>query len=162
LALGDEMVVMDQGRVLQQGSVQDVFNRPGSSEVAGIVGVETVLKGQVLEIGADLVTVTIGTTRLFALNNDMRQSVGDAYVCIRAEDVILMKGEPLQSSPRNCLSAIVKELSPQGSTIRVGLDCGFPLVAMLTKQACEEMSLKQGANVWAMIKAPNVHLIARG
>jgi molybdate transport system ATP-binding protein len=161
LALGDEIVVMSGGRVLQQGTVQEVFNRPMTSDVAAIVGVETVQPGQVVEAGAELVMVTIGSTRLLALNNDLPQSARDVYVCIRAEDVILIKGESSQSSPRNCLSGIVKGLSPRGSTIGVALDCGFPLVAMLTKQACEEMGLKEGVKVLAMIKAPNVHLIAR-
>jgi molybdate transport system ATP-binding protein len=161
LALGDEIVVMGDGQLLQQGPVQDVFNRPATSVVAAIVGVETVQPAQVVEIGPELITVTIGFTRLFALNTDLPRSVREAYACIRAEDVILMTGEPSQSSPRNCLPAVVKHLSPHGATIRVALDCGFPLVAMLTKQACEEMGLKEGVKVLAMIKAPNVHLIPR-
>jgi molybdate transport system ATP-binding protein len=161
LALGDEIVVMDNGRVLQQGPVQDVFNRPATSEVAGIVGVETVQPARVVEIGPELVTLTIESTRLFALNIDLPGTLREAYACIRAEDVILMTGEPSQSSPRNSLSAVVKGLSPHGSTIRIALDCGFPLMAALTKQACEEMGLKEGVKVRAMIKAPNVHLIPR-
>jgi molybdate transport system ATP-binding protein len=161
LALGDEIVVMDHGQLLQQGPVQEVFNRPATSGVAAIVGVETVQPAHVVETGPELVTVTIGSTRLFALNTDLPRAVREAYVCIRAEDVILMTGEASQSSPRNCLPAAVKELSPHGSTVRVALDCGFPLVAMLTRQACEEMGLKEDVKVLAMIKAPNVHLIPR-
>src|SRR4029079_11430750 len=42
LAMGDEIVVRDQGEILQQGPVQEVFNRPATSSVAAIVGVETV------------------------------------------------------------------------------------------------------------------------
>jgi molybdate transport system ATP-binding protein len=45
--------------------------------------------------------------------------------------------------------------------VRVGLDCGFPLAALLTAQACEEMFLHQGDAVSALIKAPHIHLIPR-
>jgi len=161
LAIGDEMVVMAGGRILQQGPVQEIFSRPASSEVAAIVGVETVQAGQVLEIGSELVIVSVGSTRLVALNNDLPSAIRDVYVCIRAEDVILMKGEPSQSSPRNALASTVRMLSQDGPIVRVGLDCGFPLTAMLTKQACAEMGLAEGMKVLAMVKAPNVHLIAR-
>ena len=160
LAMGDEIVVMDRGEILQQGPVREVFNRPTTSGVAAIVGVETVLAGKVKDAGPELVAVTVGPIRLFALNHDLPPSIGEVYVCIRAEDVILMKEEPSQSSPRNCLAALVRSLSPEGQTIKVSLDCGFPLVAVVTKQACSDMALTEGMKVVAMIKAPNVHLIA--
>jgi molybdate transport system ATP-binding protein len=44
---------------------------------------------------------------------------------------------------------------------RIGLDCGFPLSVLLTRQACDELALKEGEPVVALIKAPNVHLIPR-
>jgi len=50
----------------------------------------------------------------------------------------------------------------EGPMTRLELDCGFPLTAMLTKQACEEMALKEGATVLALIKAPQIHLVPRG
>jgi molybdate transport system ATP-binding protein len=45
---------------------------------------------------------------------------------------------------------------------RIELNCGFPLTAVLTRQACEEMELKEGATVLALIKAPQIHLVPRG
>jgi molybdate transport system ATP-binding protein len=44
----------------------------------------------------------------------------------------------------------------------VELDAGFPLVALVTRPACEELALAAGVDVTALIKAPAVHLIARG
>jgi molybdate transport system ATP-binding protein len=80
-------------------------------------------------------------------------------VCIRAEDVILMRGEPVRSSPRNCLRARVRKLEPEGPMVRIELDCGFALSALLTKQACDELALAPGEPVLALIKAPQIHLI---
>jgi len=44
---------------------------------------------------------------------------------------------------------------------RIELDCGIPLTALLTRQACEELALQENDRVLAMIKATNVHLIPR-
>jgi molybdate transport system ATP-binding protein len=59
------------------------------------------------------------------------------------------------------LPATVCSVSREGALMRVELDCGFPLVALLTKQASEELALKRGVSVVVWVKAPNVHLIAR-
>ncbi len=48
----------------------------------------------------------------------------------------------------------------EGILMRVELDCGFPLAALLTRQACEELALQAGDRVTALVKAPHVHLIA--
>jgi molybdopterin-binding protein len=45
--------------------------------------------------------------------------------------------------------------------MRVEMDCGFRLAALLTKQACDELVLRRGDRVVTLIKAPNIHLISR-
>jgi molybdate transport system ATP-binding protein len=160
LALGDHLVVMDGGKMVQQGRPADVFNRPASLAVAGIVATETVQPGRVMQSG-ELVTVTVGDQTLTAACSDPPAEGQEVFVCIRAEDVILLKGSAPKSSARNTLRASVRELVAEGPMVRVELDCGFPLKAFLTKQAREELALRQGDEVLAMVKAPNVHLIPR-
>jgi molybdate transport system ATP-binding protein len=161
LTLADEMVVMAAGKVVQAGAVQEVFSRPADLSVAGILTVESVLPGRVLKVAEDLVTVAVGTTQITAMEHDLPSSTKDVSVCIRAEDVILLRGEAGPSSPRNHLPGTVRALSREGPLMRVELDCGFPLVALLTKQACEELALAPGQGVIALVKAPSIHLIAR-
>jgi len=160
LALGDQLVVMDGGRMVQRGPVHEVFSRPANLAVASIVAIETVQPGRVLESGEGLVKIQVGQRSLVSLNPPMATS-SDVYVCIRAEDVILIKGPASRTSSRNCLSAKVNRLTSEGPVVRIDLDCGFPLAALLTKQACEELALRPGEDVTALIKAPQIHLIER-
>jgi molybdate transport system ATP-binding protein len=160
LALGDSVVVLDEGRVCQCGPVQEVFTRPASLAVARVVGVETVEPARVLAVSEGLATVVVGPARLVALAQGA--TAGEAYVSIRAEDVILEKGEAAPGSARNRLAGRVVTLAREGPMMRVGLDCGFPLTALVTNQACLELALQEGDPVTALIKAPAVHLIPRG
>jgi molybdate transport system ATP-binding protein len=162
LSLGDDLVVLDEGRIVQRGPVQEVFSRPVSLTVAGIVAVETVQPGRVLELNDGLATVLVGSARLTAVAGDLPAGATDVFVCIRAEDVILTNADVLRSSPRNHLSAAVQTIVNEGPLTRIELDCGFPLTAVLTKQACEEMALKQNDSLRALIKAPQIHLVPRG
>jgi len=159
MALGDHLIVMDAGKIVQQGTVPDVFSRPASLAVAGIVAVETVHPGSIVERREGLVKVAVGHATLTAVDPDWTPETLEVYVCIRGEDVILTQAQDARSSPRNRLEGIVRSISPEGPMARVGLDCGFPLTALLTKQACEELSLREYDRVVVLIKAPHIHLI---
>jgi molybdate transport system ATP-binding protein len=162
LALADEMVVLIDGKVAQTGSVRQVFSQPANLAVAGLLTVETIQPWRIVKTEHQLATVAVGSTLLSALALDLPPNTKDVHVCIRAEDVILLKGPDNPSSARNHLPAVVQAVSPEGPLMRVELDCGFTLTALLTKQACEEMSLKPGDRVIALVKAPNIHLIPIG
>jgi molybdate transport system ATP-binding protein len=161
LALADEMVVLVNGKIEQTGSVKEVFSRPASLAVAGLLTVETVLPGRIVKTADELVTVAAGPTLLAAAAQNLPENTGKVYVCIRAEDVILVKGGDSPSSARNHLPAVIKSVTHEGPLMRVELDCGFTLTALLTKQACEELALQPGNRVVALVKAPHIHLIPR-
>lgn len=162
LALCDDMAVLAGGRLLQHGPVDEVFRRPASPLVARIVGVETVVAGRVLGGEGELVAVSVGRTRLVGLGDQLPEGTTDVLVSIRAEDVLLVNdGSATGVSARNRLSGTVTALLVEGATVRVELDCGFPLTALLTRQAVSELRLALGREVTALVKAPSVHLIAR-
>ena len=79
-----------------------------------------------------------------------------------ARAVILDNGAPLsQNSARNRLAGRMKALDREGKRVRVSLDCGFPLKALVTNQACRELVLREGEHVTALLKAPAIHLVPR-
>jgi molybdenum ABC transporter ATP-binding protein len=161
LSLAEEMVVLINGRIAQVGSVHEVFNHPANLEVAGILAVETIQPGRIIKRADDLVTVVVNTTLLAAVEPNLPPGATEVHVCIRADDVILLKGSDVPSSPRNHLAATVRSIAREGVLTRAELDCGFPLTALLTRQACEELDLRPGNRVVALVKAPNIHLIPR-
>jgi molybdate transport system ATP-binding protein len=160
LALGDFVAILDEGRVRQSGPVQEVFARPADAAVARIVGVETVEPVRILEMAGGLATVAVGPTRLVVLCEDAE--AGEGYVCIRGEDVMLEKGSTVASSARNRLPGQVRALVREGPLVRVSVDCGFTLTALITYQACLELELREGDNVTALVKASALHLVPRG
>jgi len=159
LTLGDVMAVMGEGQVHQVGKPHEVFSRPADADVARIVGVETVVQGQVIENANGLATVTVNGTRLKGLSSD---AIGAAvFVCIRAEDVVVEQAGSGMTSARNHLMGRVSDITPQGVMVQVTIDCGFPLTATITRGAVEDLCLVPGASVIAAIKAGAVHLVPR-
>ena len=161
LTLADQLVILHEGSVIQQGPVQAVFSRPHSLAAAGILAVETIAPGTILAINDGLAAVAVNGRELTALADELATGAKSVFVCIRAEDVILSLAGDGPNSPRNRLAGAVRCLLREGPLVRVDVDCGFPLMALLTKQACHDLDLREGTEVLALIKAPHIHLIPR-
>jgi molybdate transport system ATP-binding protein len=159
MALADHLLVLDHGRVLQQGSVEEVFSRPADADAARIVGVDNVLPGRVAETVEGIARVAVGQTHLFAVAPV--SAAEEVFVCIRPEDIVLQKGTADQASARNRLPGKIGSVTPEGPLMRVALDCGFPLISLVTRMACAELELREGESVAAIVKAASIHLIAR-
>ena len=159
LTIGDRMAVLSGGRIRQIGAVDEVFSRPADLEVAASVGVETVAPGEVVEVKDGVATVSVGTAMVYAA--DLASPSRTVFVCIRSEDVMLERTGRDQVSARNRLAGIVTAVQPDGGVVRVTLDCGFPLGALITKPSFAELGLGLGAAVTAVVKATAVHLVPR-
>ena len=83
------------------------------------------------------------------------------FACIRAEDVTLETSPRTEVSARNQLPGRVTSIQPEGGVVRVTVDCGFSLSALITRPACAELRLAENSAVTAVVKATAVHLIPR-
>lgn len=159
LAIGDRMAVLAEGGVRQVGRVEEVFGNPADAAVARLVGMENVLPAKVLSVEEGLATVSVGTARLLAVAPDRLGA--EAFACIRAEDIVLEEAPGAPTSARNLLPASVTAVAREGPLVRVTLDCGFRLVALVTRRSAERLGLGPGKAAAALVKAPSVRLVPR-
>ena len=159
LTLGDRMAVLSGGYIRQVGPVHEVFSRPIDLAVAVSVGVETVVPGEIVHSSDGLVTVRVGASQIQVAQASI--AARSVFVCIRAEDVTLETSPRTEVSARNQLTGRVTSIQPEGGVVRVAVDCGFSLSALITRPACAELSLAENSVVTAVVKATAVHLIAR-
>lgn len=155
--LSDRVAVMIDGKVVQQGEKACVYAQPAAPEVARFLGIETLQPGRVVSMADGLATVEVGTTRLTALA--LSESAERVLVSIRGEDVMLQRDGGDASSARNIIPARVMDIRPASPLWCIELDAGFPLTALITRAAYEELQLAVGVSIRAVIKAPSVHLI---
>jgi tungstate transport system ATP-binding protein len=152
--MADRVAVLEAGALLQVGAPDEVFLRPASERVARFVGARNLLPGTVVESTTGGTRVTVGERTLAAAAApDGAKAV---LVCVRPEDVVLARSA---DGAENQIRAVVRELRPAGATTEVHLDCGFPLVALLTRRAAEDLELREGAEVHATFRAAAAHLI---
>ncbi len=158
LSLADTMAVMMNGRILQQARPEDIFSKPASKEIADFVGVETILEGRVTKKEDSLCSVSVKERILEAVSEYNRGD--EVFVCIRPEDVtVSLRAD--KDSARNHFSAKVSALEPWRLEYKVSLDCGFNLIAAVTKQSVGSLGLSIGREVFVSFKATAIHLIRR-
>lgn len=160
LLLGDRVAVLLDGRLRQIGTPQQVFSSPADGDVAAFVGVETLVPGKVVRSQNGRVIVQAEGLLLEAVGEiEAGRSV---LFCLRPEDVTLWRQESQPaSSARNRLPGRIERLTPHGPLVHVSLDCGIPLIALITRASAEEMDLAPGDRIVASFKATAAHLIPR-
>ena len=152
LVLADRMGIMCNGEIVQVGSPEEVFQKPRSQFVAEFVGMENIYSGDLSDEGG-VKYVHIGHVNLRVMSN----LTGKVRVAIRPEDIIIA-GDKLPSSAQNIIPARIAEIISRGPFYKVVLDAGIPLVALVTRQALDEMILEPGKDVWAIFKTTAVHV----
>ena len=151
MALADRVLVVEDGRVVQEGTPAEVSRHPRTDYVARLVGL-ALLPG----------TGTGRTVRLDAGGTVAvaEEASGAVFAAVRPESVALYLARP-DGSPRNVWPATLVGATPHGATVRCELAGEVPLIADVTETAFAELGLVPGSPVWATVKASEVAVYAR-
>ncbi|WP_327297855.1 ABC transporter permease [Streptomyces sp. NBC_01197] len=153
VSLADRVLVLDDGRTLQDAPPTEVTLHPRSPWVARMLG-RNAWTGTA---SADGLTLTGGGRLVIAdgLDEGVR-----ALAIIAPEAVSVHRDRP-SGSPRNVWPGTVREITSAGSRLRVLITSAEApdLVAEITPQAALELGLADGVPVWTSVKATEITLV---
>jgi molybdopterin-binding protein len=160
LAIAHRLIVLMNGHIRQIGSPEEIFSFPVDEEVARFVDAGNILHGTVVEQNNGLATINIAKQQVEAASELATGT--EVTVLLRHHDITisLPPSGTLTTSARNHLSGNIVRVFPIGSQIRVTIDCGFPLIALITRHSWVDMGLDLGQKVIASFKASSIRLIA--
>jgi molybdate transport system ATP-binding protein len=156
--LASRVVMLDNGRVIAAGTVDDVFGAGAIQAGAGESRFErsSVLTGRVAGTRADYGLTEIahpgGTIWIAGPAGPVGREV---RIVVRATDVTLATTPPHNMSVRTILAGTVAGIATDGgplAAVTVDLDGHAHLVAMATRMALDDLRLKRGDQVFALIK----------
>nr|WTB31315.1 ABC transporter ATP-binding protein [Streptomyces sp. NBC_00830] len=148
MVLADRLVVIEHGRIVQEGAPSDIARNPRTDYIAQLVGLN-LYKGR-----AEGHTVRLDAGPAITTTEDL---TGPAFVAFPPGAVTLYRDRPTGSSARNLWRCEVAGLETHGDQIRADLTGELPLAADLTAVAAAELGLYPGATVWAAVKATQTH-----
>ena len=151
-ALADRVIVLEAGRISQQGTLAEVTAQPRSRSVADLVGVNLIagtMHQHVLTTDDGATVVTAGDV-----------VDGPAVAVVRPQSVSLYRTRP-EGSPRNAWASVVSDIDQRGDRVRVLLGGPLHLVAEITPAALAALDVRPGDEVWATVKASEISASAR-
>ena len=158
--LADRIGVIMNGRIAQVGSLHDIFYRPHGRDIARFVGIDTTLKGVVASNEGGLANIAVSNVALEAITPCKPGTHVALYIRPEEVTIALRDGDQSRTSVRNKLAGTITKMVPFGPFLRVTLDFGSPLTALVTRRSADELSLAVGTNVIAGIKATAIHVLA--
>ena len=148
LSLADRLVFVESGHLVQEGTPQEVIARPRDPYVAQVVGLNFLRGRRIDDLQVDVAGTTVVAPQV--------PSGTAVCVTIPPSAVALYRMRP-QGSPRNTWPVTVSDILLIGQTARVSLTGPFALVAEVTTAAVAELRLGVGQELWATVKATEVH-----
>ena len=145
LAMSDRIAVLRDGRIEQLGTASELYERPSTAFVAGFIGLQNFLAGQIDQSGRQLVTddriVVEAATAAPALSGGQA-----AVAAVRPEDIELDAEEP--STPTNKAEGAIEEVVHLGDVLEfvVLLRSGRELLCRLPRKSARRLA--KGQTVW--------------
>ncbi len=126
MVLGDQVVVLKDGLVIQNGSPSEVYGRPQSQFVARFLGSANVLDIKELVRQGDKVTVeTTGGIKISGIDLPERDLSGAKYLCVRREEISISEGGKTVAGPgENLLQAEVERTEYVGDRCELEVKAG--------------------------------------
>ena len=159
LSLASHMIVMGEGRIVEEGEPARVLASPASVFAARLAGLNIVSGPSVARPG--MVGVRVGAGVLWAAD-----SVGPGEESARVAltfppEAVALSREEAHASPRSVLPGAVAGIDVDGSllSVRVALAEGVSVTARVTAAAWSELGLGVGDHLWASVKATQVRAI---
>lgn len=158
LSIGDDLAVIEDGALLQQGTPKDLIEKPTSERVARFLGTDNILRGSIHSSDAGLASVEIEGGATCSVVSDLSDGT-QVIVMIRSEDVGLWPTEPAEGSPRNRYLVEIWEVFQLGATVKIVTLGGPDLKVLLTRPTFVQLGLKKGDRVWVGFKASSAQVL---
>jgi len=154
-ALGENVIALERGRIVAQGTPHAVMHRPELETVAQLVGFENIFQASVMATHAEQGTMTcrIQGSSLELEVPVCRLDAGRSLsIGIRAGDILVACRPPEGLSARNVLPGMVVGLEQRDVMVIAKVNCGAEFEVHLTPAARSSLQLESNRRVWLVIK----------
>jgi len=150
-SLCDNVVLMNDGKCTDSGSVEEVVSRPDNREILGLSGRVSVLRASaVSEKEPSNIQFEDGRLRIptskYATGTELR-------VAVHSDDVTLALSKPVGISARNIMKGTITSVeNSDDGAVAVTVNVGVPVYATITRSAASELGIRTGMDVYIIMK----------
>ncbi|MFZ0800938.1 MAG: molybdenum ABC transporter ATP-binding protein [Terriglobales bacterium] len=163
-ALGERVLVLENGKIVAQGTPHEVMTAPRQESVAQLAGFENIFDAAVVAVleyrGTMRCRIAGSKVELETPLVRIKPGTPSVRVGIRAGDILLATVQPQGLSARNVLPGRVLSLEERDMIVVARVDCGVEMTVHLTLSARDDLQLQPGRDVWLVVKTHSCHVMA--
>lgn len=161
-ALGEQVIVLENGRSIAQGTPHQIMSAPQQETVAQLAGFENIFDAIVNAVHEDRGTMIcqLAGSKVELETPLVKAELGTQLrVGIRAGDILLASVAPVGLSARNLIPGRVTSLAQRDVIVVAKVNCGVEMEVNLTLAARDSLQLQPGREVWLVVKTHSCHLM---
>lgn len=159
--LGERMFVLENGKLVAQGTPHEVMSAPRQETIAQLAGFENIFDATVVALNEGRGTMTCQSGHLELETPLVHAEAGSQLrVGIRAGDILLASIQPQGLSARNIFPGRIVSLAQRDVIVVAKVDCGLEMEVHLTLAARDALHLQPEREVWLIVKTHSCHLMA--
>lgn len=155
VSLAKRVGVIHNGKIIQEGSVDEVFNNPSNRFVARYAGIRNFFKVDIIRENGESVGITDRNVR-FKLNGVA--TAGDNLLLIR-NDALTLENEMPADTSLNVFRGKITEIIRSESGLELTIDTGDLFYVNARISEIERLGLNEGKEVWISFAAKDIVVI---
>ncbi len=162
-ALGERVITIDKGKIVQQGIPREVLDAPRQQSIALASGFENILEGIVKDVRLEAGVMRIalnGSSASIEVPLGHNKPGDPVRVAIRAGDILLALEKPSGLSARNVLQGTLQSVEQRSATMVCKVNAGAVFEVHVTLSAARALSLHPGRELWLVLKTYSCHLVS--
>lgn len=148
--LADRIAIIDNGKILQIGKPDQVFQKPKNAFVASFLGSKNLFNGKVIQENTILTNKGLKISALVKPNHEVNFMI--------SSDNIILSLDRIESSAKNSFKGRVTKINKKVSMVEVTVDIGVNLVVYVTYSSFNKMAIENNKEVFVTFKATAVHI----
>ncbi len=157
LALANRVAVMNDGEVVQEGEVHEVFRNPRNKFIADFVGIRNFFVADIEPL-PDSSYIKAQVSRNISFYTTGTVSREEKKVVIIDASGIIISEYQIKSTALNNFSGVIKDVIPIVQGLEIIVDIGVDMAVIITEESYQRLSLSKGRTVWISFKASSVHI----
>lgn len=157
IALANKVAVLNDGRIIQSGPINEVFSKPKSQFVANFIGINNYFPAQITG-QIDNETRRIKVSELHYMNVITKSTGGFGFILIKDENIKLSEPNGQPGSKNNYRGTII-EISRSKYGYNAYIDIGLYITALVSETTFKKLNLIEGKAVWVSIEPENINYI---
>ncbi|MCS6925762.1 MAG: ABC transporter ATP-binding protein [Candidatus Binatia bacterium] len=164
--LGQHVVVYDKGRVIQQGTREEVFFHPATLRVAELVGTRNILPAVVAQVEEHTLWLSWQGHRIAAPPRPFARG-SPVYLCIRPTQIMIVRPDRLAERKRENLlwcTIVGKQIQTETYTLHLRVDHSgnaYDLELTLPAYVYHRLSLERQERLLVELRRQDLHIIPR-